>query len=248
MIDLFSDPAVWASLLTLTVLEIILGVDNVIFISIATSKLPPEHRARARIIGLGGALVLRIALLASIAWIVGLTEPFLTVRSFALSWRDLLLLTGGLFLIWKASNEIFREVEGASAAPHSTPPSAKSAFGAVVLQIIILDIVFSFDSVLTAVGIADDLPVMITAVIIAILVMMIAANPIGQFVEDHPSTKMLALAFLVMVGVALVADGLHHHFERAFIYAAMTLSGCVEALNLWRAKRLAHASAPPNAL
>lgn len=128
MIDLFSDPAVWASLLTLTVLEIILGVDNVIFISIATSKLPQGHRARARIIGLGGALVLRIGLLASIAWIVGLTEPFLTVRGFALSWRDLLLLTGGLFLIWKASNEIFSEVEGASAEPHAMPPSTKSAF------------------------------------------------------------------------------------------------------------------------
>ncbi len=248
MIDLLFDPAAWASLLTLTVLEIILGVDNVIFISIATSKLPKEQRPRARMIGLSGALILRIALLASIAWIVSLTEPFATFYGFDLSWRDLLLLAGGIFLIWKASNEIFAEVEGAGAAHHESTTALKSACGAVIVQIMILDIVFSFDSVLTAVGIADHLPVMITAVVIAILVMMVAANPIGQFVEDHPSTKMLALAFLVMVGVALVADGLHHHFERSIIYAAMAFSGAVEALNLWRSKRASRHLPPADSL
>ncbi len=235
MIELFSDPAVWASFLTLTVLEVVLGVDNVIFISIAAARLPEAQRARARFVGLAAALVLRIGLLFSIAWIIGLSEPFVTMLGFDLSWRDVILIVGGLFLIYKASTEIFAEVEGDS--HHGTDSVVKATFWSVIAQIMVLDLVFSLDSVITAVGIADHIEIMIAAMVIAIVLMMVAANPIADFVEHHPSTKMLALAFLVMVGMALVADGAHFHIERGFIYAAMVFAGGVEALNLWRQKR-----------
>lgn len=238
MLQLLSDPAVWASLLTLTALEIVLGVDNVIFISIAAQRLPGEQRSRARVLGLTGALVLRVALLFSITWIVSLSQPFTHVAGLALSWRDVILLAGGLFLIWKATTEIFDEVEGP--AEHKVK-TATATFATVIVQIMMLDLVFSLDSVITAVGIADHVEVMIAAVVIAIIIMMVAAEPIGAFVEAHPSTKMLALAFLVMVGMALVADGLHHHIERGFIYAAMVFAGAVEGLNLIRARRRAKA-------
>ncbi|MDJ0826728.1 MAG: TerC family protein [Rhodobacter sp.] len=233
MIDLLSDPAVWASFLTLVVLEIVLGVDNVIFISITAARLPPEQRRSARLIGLSGALVMRIALLASIAWIASLTTPIFEAFGQAVSWRDVILFAGGMFLIYKASTEIFVEVEG----EEEDRSLAAAGYATVIAQIVVLDIVFSLDSVITAVGIAEHLEVMVAAVVIAILVMMVAAEPIAGFVEDHPSTKMLALAFLVMVGMALVADGFHVHVERGFIYAAMLFAGAVEALNLWRAKR-----------
>jgi predicted tellurium resistance membrane protein TerC len=233
MLELLADPAVWASFLTLTILEIVLGVDNVIFISIASQKLPLAQQPRARFIGLSGALVLRILLLLSITWIIGLTKPIATIAGFSVSWRDLLLLGGGLFLIWKASTEIFNEME-----PHEEGRIATStSFASVIMQIMVLDLVFSFDSVITAVGIADHVEVMIAAVIIAILVMMAAAEPIAGFVNKHASTKMLALAFLVMVGMALVADGLHFHVERGFIYAAMVFAGAVETLNLYRSRK-----------
>ena len=235
MIELLSNPAVWASFATLTILEIVLGVDNVIFISIAASRLPEHQRARARFIGLLGALILRVLLLFSIAWIIGLTKPFTTLFGFDLSWRDVILIAGGLFLLYKATTEIFAEVEGEHDAKDGG--LATATFGAVIAQIMVLDAVFSLDSVITAVGIADHLEVMVAAVVVAILVMMVAAEPIGAFVEAHPSTKMLALAFLVMVGMALVADGLHFHIERGFIYAAMVFAGGVEGLNLWRQKR-----------
>lgn len=235
MFELLSDPAVWASFLTLVILEIVLGVDNVIFISIATEKLPMEQRRKARMIGLTGALILRVALLFSIAWIVSLSEPVISLFGFDLSWRDIILIAGGLFLLWKATTEIFEEVEGDHETAHGK--SAKAVFGAVIFQIMLLDLVFSVDSVITAVGIADHLEVMIAAVIIAVIVMMIAAEPISAFVAAHPSTKMLALAFLVMVGMALVADGMHYHIERGFIYAAMVFAGAVEGLNLMRARR-----------
>lgn len=235
MLELLSDPAVWISFATLTVLEIVLGVDNIIFISIAASKLPPEQRRKARIIGLSGALVLRILLLMSIGWIVSLTEPFMTIGGFDLSWRDVILFGGGLFLIWKATTEIFNEVEGHEEAGVTIK---KISFRAIIVQIMMLDVIFSLDSVITAVGIADHIPVMVAAVMVAIVVMMLAAGPIAEFVHDHPSTKMLALAFLVMVGMALVADGLHFHIERAFIYTAMLFSGIVEFLNLWRNRKL----------
>ena len=239
MIELLNDPAVWASFATLTILEIVLGVDNVIFISIAANRLPPEQRRLGRLIGLAGALILRILLLFSIAWIVSLKEPLFTAFDYTFSWRDLILLAGGLFLLWKAATEIFDEVEGHE---EEEKPVASSFFS-VIFQIMILDLVFSLDSVITAVGIADHLEVMIAAVVVAILVMMVAAEPIAKFVEDHPSTKMLALAFLVMVGMALVADGFGVHFERGFIYAAMVFAGAVEGLNLLRAKRRRKAKA-----
>ena len=235
MTELLSDPSVWASFLTLAILEIVLGVDHVIFISIAAARLPEERRRRARILGLAGALVLRILLLFSIAWIISLSEPFVTILGFELSWRDLILMAGGLFLIYKAATEIFDEVEGGVEVAGERIVHA--TFTAVIVQIMALDLVFSLDSVITAVGIADHLEVMIAAVVLAILVMMVAAEPIGKFVEEHPSTKMLALAFLVMIGMALVADGFHVHVERGFIYAAMVFAGSVEGLNLWRQKR-----------
>lgn len=233
MLELLSDPAVWASFLTLTILEIVLGVDNVIFISITASRLPEHQRRTARLLGLSGALIMRIILLFSIAWIVSLTRPIMTVMEYAFSWRDLILLAGGFFLLYKASTEIFAEME----PQEHEESTAKVGFASVIFQIVILDLVFSLDSVITAVGIADHLEVMVAAVIVAILIMMVAAEPIAGFVERHPSTKMLALAFLAMVGMALVADGLHQHIERGFIYAAMVFAGAVEALNLVRAKR-----------
>jgi predicted tellurium resistance membrane protein TerC len=185
--------------------------------------------------GLACALVLRVLLLMSIGWIIGLTEPFATIAGFAVSWRDLLLFAGGIFLIWKATSEIFHEVEGEEDEEEEAP-ALRGGFASVIVQIMLLDVIFSLDSVITAVGIADHLPVMIAAVVVAVLVMMVASAPIADFVNDHPSTRMLALAFLVMVGMALMADGLHFHVERAFIYSAMLFSGAVEALNLWRSK------------
>lgn len=235
MIELFSDPAVWASFLTLVVLEIVLGVDNVIFISITAARLPEAQRRRARLIGLALALVMRVALLFSIAWIASLTQTVFSVLGQDFSWRDLMLFAGGLFLIYKAATEIFDEVEGET----HEGKAAAATFAAVIAQIVVLDVVFSLDSVITAVGIANHLEVMIAAVVIAILVMMVASEPIAGFVETHPSTKMLALAFLVMVGMALVADGFNVHVERGFIYAAMVFAGAVEGLNLWRQRRRA---------
>jgi len=239
MLELLTDPAAWISFLTLSVLEIVLGVDNVIFISIAASRLPEAERKQARFIGLIGALVLRVLLLLSIGWIIGLTEPFVTVADFGLSWRDVILFAGGLFLLYKASTEIFNEME-----PHGEGRQAiEAGFAAIIVQIMALDVIFSLDSVITAVGIADHLEVMIAAVVLSILVMMVAAGPIAEFVHSHPSTKMLALAFLVMVGMALIADGLHFHVERGFIYAAMVFAGAVEGLNLYRQKKLGAARA-----
>ncbi|WP_163851118.1 TerC family protein [Pseudooceanicola aestuarii] len=233
MIELLQDPAVWASFLTLTVLEIVLGVDNVIFISITAARLPEHQRRTARLIGLSLALVMRILLLLSIAWIIGLTAPVFSLGDHPVSWRDIILLAGGLFLIWKAATEIFDEVEG----EEDGAGAVRATLASVIVQIVILDLVFSLDSVITAVGIADHIEVMVAAVVVAIAIMMIAAEPIAGFVEAHPSTKMLALAFLVMVGMALMADGFGVHVERGFIYAAMVFAGAVEGLNLLRSGR-----------
>jgi predicted tellurium resistance membrane protein TerC len=243
VIELVTDPAIWASFLTLALLEIVLGIDNVIFISIVADRLPPERRRSARLIGLSGALVMRILLLFSITWLVTLTQPIFSVFGHGVSWRDIILLAGGLFLLWKASTEIFSEVEGGHAGAGGTVVSA--GFVSVIFQIMLLDLVFSLDSVITAVGIADDVRVMIAAVIVAIVVMMVAAEPIGRFVSNHPSTKMLALAFLVMVGMVLVADGFGQHIEKGFVYAAMVFALAVEALNLWRQKRHARIGRKP---
>lgn len=240
MLELLMSPAAWASFLTLTLLEIVLGVDNIVFISIAAEKLPPEQRRRARMIGLTGALFLRLILLLSISFIMSLGEPVVTILGLDLSWRDIILLAGGIFLLWKATTEIFSEVEGNE---HDGPNLKYSSLQAVIVQIMVLDLVFSLDSVITAVGIADHIEIMYAAVVVAVGIMMVAAEPIAKFINAHPSTKMLALAFLFMVGIALVADGLHHHIDRRFIYAAMVFSGGVEMLNLWRQSRRRKAAA-----
>jgi predicted tellurium resistance membrane protein TerC len=234
MIALLTDPAAWASFLTLTVLEIVLGVDNVIFISILSGRVEPSQRKRAQFIGLLGALGLRLVLLLGIAWIVRLEKPVFQMLGHGVSWKDMVMIAGGLFLLYKASTEIFSEVEGDE---HMAGGKAALRLGAAIVQIMLLNIVFSIDSIITAIGIADDIAVMAAAVILSTIVMMAASAPIAEFIDAHPSTKMLALAFLVMVGMALVADGFGRHFERGFIYAAMVFAGGVEMLNLWRQKR-----------
>ena len=217
------------ALLTLTVLEIVLGVDNVIFISILAGKLPPEQQARARQLGLGLALVMRIVLLLSISWIANLTAPLFTVFGFGLSGRDLILLLGGLFLLYKATTEIHDKLEGEEGHGGA---GVRATFGAVIIQILLLDIVFSLDSVITAVGMADALWVMITAVVVAVGVMLFSAGAISDFVNRHPTVKMLALSFLLLIGVTLVVEGLHFHIPKGYIYFAMGFSVLVEALNL----------------
>ena len=224
---------IWASLLTLTALEIVLGIDNVIFISVVAGRLPIEKQATVRRLGLGLALLGRIALLSSLVWIIGLTQPVFTIGDFAVSWRDIILFAGGLFLLAKGTLEIHHTVEGADEEPAASPKGYAAAIG----QIILLDLVFSLDSVITAVGMTDNLPVMIAAVVIAILVMLVASGPVSAFIQEHPTSKMLALSFLLLIGVALIADGLHYHVPRGYLYFAIAFSAGVEALNLWAGKR-----------
>jgi predicted tellurium resistance membrane protein TerC len=227
--DWLTSPEAWVALATLTVLEVVLGVDNVIFISILAGKLPEDRQQSARRIGLIAAMLMRIALLASIAWIVKLTAPLFSVLGHDFSGRDLILLLGGLFLLGKATYEIHDKLEGEEG--HASAKVAAS-FTGVIVQIMLLDIVFSLDSVITAVGMADDLGVMITAVVIAVGVMMLAAEAISAFVEKHPTVKMLALSFLLLIGVSLVADGFHQHIPKGYIYFAMGFSVFVEMINL----------------
>jgi predicted tellurium resistance membrane protein TerC len=236
MLAWLSDPQIWASLLTLTALEIVLGIDNIIFISIMAGRLPEAQRAKARQIGLALALITRLLLLASIAWIVSLTEPLINLAGLALSARDLILLGGGLFLLYKGTQEIHHAMEGeADAADAGKRKTA--TFAGVIAQIMVLDIVFSLDSVITAVGMAEHLSVMVTAVVIAVAVMLFAAGPTSRFVQAHPTVKMLALSFLILVGMALIADGLHFHIPKGYLYFAIAFSVAVEALNLAAAKR-----------
>jgi predicted tellurium resistance membrane protein TerC len=234
--ELLSSPETWIALLTLTILEIVLGIDNVIFISILVQRLPADQRDRARYIGLGLAMGMRIALLLTISWIVGLTAPVFTIAGNEFSWRDIILIGGGLFLLWKATTEIYESLEGEEG--HAAGPVAKPAsFGSIIVQIVLLDIVFSLDSVLTAVGLVDEIPIMIAAVVIAVLVMLIASGPLSRFVHEHPSVKILALSFLLLIGVTLVADGFGFHIDKAYIYAAMGFSVFVEFLNLRRRRK-----------
>lgn len=235
MFEWLSDPNAWASLLTLTALEIVLGIDNIIFISIMANRLPEHQRAKARQFGLALALISRLALLASIAWIVKLTDPIFTVFDLGISVRDLILLFGGLFLLYKGTAEIHHTMEGH--AEDGGPARAVATFSGVIMQIMVLDIVFSLDSVITAVGMASQLPVMITAVVIAVAVMLFAAGPTSRFVQNHPTVKMLALSFLILVGVALIADGLHFHIPKGYLYFAIAFSVAVEMLNLAASKR-----------
>ncbi len=228
----FADPAAWVSLLTLAVLEIVLGIDNLVFLSILADRLPPQQRDSARKLGLAFALVTRIALLSAIVWIVGLTQPLFELMGQPVSWRDLILITGGLFLIYKATHEIHGSLEGEEEEGPSQAKRAAASFFATVLQIGIIDIVFSLDSVITAVGMAQHLAVMIAAVVIAIIVMLVASGPLSAFISRHPTVKMLALAFLLLIGMALIADGVGFHIPKGYIYAAMAFSVLVEMLNL----------------
>ena len=228
--ELLTDPQAWIALATLTALEIVLGVDNIIFISILVSRLPEHQRQRARILGLGLAMGTRIALLISLAWIMTLTDPLFSVLGKEVSGRDIILIGGGLFLLWKSVHEIHGALEGAD--DESTEVRAFASFGATLVQIAIIDIVFSLDSVITAVGMVDEVPIMVIAIVIAVLIMMFAAKAIGDFVDRHPTIKMLALSFLIMVGMALIAEGFEFHVPKGYIYFAMAFSVAVEMLNL----------------
>ena len=230
MIELLTSTEAWAALLTLTALEIVLGIDNVIFLSVIVSGIPPAQAKRARQIGLALALVFRILLLSILVWLIGLTEAVFTVSGSPCSWRDIILIGGGLFLIAKATHEIHNEVEVSDETNGENRRS--SAFFLVIVQIIIVDMVFSLDSIITAIGMAQDLAIMITAVIIACIVMYVASGPVARFVGEHPTTKMLALAFLVLIGVALVADGFKFHIPRGYIYFAIAFSAAVEFFNV----------------
>jgi predicted tellurium resistance membrane protein TerC len=233
MLELATDPHVWVSLLTLTVLEVVLGIDNLIFLSILAARAPEGKRDAVRRWGLGGALATRLVLLMSIAWVASLTQPVFTAFDLEISWRDMVLFFGGLFLLIKGTTEIHATVEGQDHAGGTR----SMGFAMAIVQIAVLDIVFSLDSVITAVGIADHVEVMVLAILISMAVMLFAAKPVGGYIERHPTIKMLALAFLILVGAALVADGLHFHIPRGFIYFAIAFSMSVEALNLWAASR-----------
>jgi predicted tellurium resistance membrane protein TerC len=243
MLELLSSPEVWAAFATLTVMEVVLGIDNIVFISVLVARLPKEQADRARRWGIGLALVFRIVLLLFISWIISLDEPLEFFASWGiglrLSWRDLILLAGGAFLIYKATHEIHAEVE----EPHTADlgRQASMAFSAIIAQIIVIDMVFSIDSIVTAVGMAEHVEVMIAAVIVAVTIMFLASGPIAQFVADHPTTKMLALAFLLLIGVSLVVDAFEEsygfHIPKGYIYAAMAFSVLVEAMNIFAKQR-----------
>ena len=237
MFEWIASPEAWIALVTLTALEIVLGIDNIIFISIVVGRLPPEVRNRARIQGLAFAMITRILLLLSLAWMMRLTKPLFTVLEYAISGRDLILILGGLFLLWKSTQEIWESLEGEEEGEHHVKVSSK--YWMVLGQIAIIDIIFSLDSVITAVGMAKHVPVMVIAIIIAVGVMMFAAKSIGEFVDAHPSIKMLALSFLILVGVALIGEGLELHIPKGYIYFAMAFSLLVEMLNIRLRKKRA---------
>lgn len=232
LIELLSKPDTWMALITLTVLEIVLGIDNIIFISIVSSRLPQEEQPRARRLGLLLAMGTRVLLLLSLSWLVRLTRPLFEVAGHSFSGRDLILLFGGLFLLYKATHEIHEKVEGDEAEDIAEANKGATTFGKVIVSIAILDIVFSLDSVITAVGMVDEVSIMIVAIIIAVGAMMWAAESISAFVEDHPSVKMLALSFLLLIGLSLVGEGLGHHIPKPYIYFSMAFSALVEYLNI----------------
>jgi predicted tellurium resistance membrane protein TerC len=234
MFELLSDPQVWLAIATLTALELVLGIDNIIFISILVDKLPSHQREMARKIGLFAAMFMRIGLLLMLAWIVGLTAPLFTILDQSFSGRNLVLLFGGLFLLWKSVGEIHQTLEGAHLQESNL---VRATFASVIVQIMLIDMVFSLDSIITAVGMVDHVSVMIIAVVLSVGLMMLFAGGIGRFVSAHPTIKMLALAFLVVIGVVLIAEGFGHHVPKAYIYSAMAFSMAVEMLNLRMRKR-----------
>ncbi len=234
-----SDPQIWASLITLTVMEIVLGIDNIVFISVIVGRLEAASAKRARQIGLALALIFRVILLMALTWLIGLTQPLFTFQGEEFSWRDLILLAGGLFLLVKATHEIHDGIE--SAGEEDGPASKGGTFASIIMQIIVIDMVFSVDSIVTAIGMAEHVEVMIAAVVISMAVMYVASGAIADFIERHPTTKMLALSFLLLIGVALIADGIGFHIPRGYIYFAMAFAAGVEAINIL-AKRRSDAS------
>jgi predicted tellurium resistance membrane protein TerC len=244
LLQLAADPAAWVALITLIAMEVVLGIDNLIFISILTNKLPEADRERARRIGIGLALIMRLVLLSTIAIIVQLTEPVFTAFGHGFSWRDLILIAGGLFLVWKATKEIHHNVDPDPTEDVFDTRVATMAFSAAIGQIILLDLVFSVDSIITAVGMTDHVPIMVIAVIVTVIVMLVAATPLANFINANPTIVMLALSFLLMIGMALIADGFGFHVPKGYIYAAMGFSALVEMLNMLarnRAKKRAAA-------
>jgi predicted tellurium resistance membrane protein TerC len=244
ILALFTQPEVWAALVTLIVMEVVLGIDNLIFISILSNKLPEAHRQRVRRIGIGLALIMRLALLSTIAWIVSLTQPAFELFGNSFSWKDLILIGGGLFLVWKATKEIHHSVDPAPTSDLLDKTDVVvTSVGSAVFQIVLLDIVFSIDSILTAVGMTEHLPIMVIAVLVSVTVMLLAADPLANFINKNPTVVMLALGFLLMIGMVLIADGFGMHVPKGYIYAAMAFSAGVEALNIWSRNRQAKAAA-----
>jgi predicted tellurium resistance membrane protein TerC len=235
MLELINDPQAWVSLLTLTVMEIVLGIDNLVFVAILAGRLPPARQGLARRLGIFLALFTRVALLTGISWIMHLTQPVFSVLDSSFSWRDLILIGGGLFLVWKGTAEIHHRMEGEEHAAGGA--GGHAGFASTVVQIAALDIIFSLDSVITAVGMANHLSIMVAAVVIAILLMLVASGPLSRFIGKHPTVKMLALSFLLLIGMTLVADGFGFHVPKGYVYAAMGFSAIVESLNLIAARR-----------
>ena len=227
-----NDPTAWVALATLVILEIVLGIDNLIFIAILTNKLPVEQQSRARRLGIGAALIMRLVLLATISIIVGLTYPVFTAFGHGFSWRDLILIAGGLFLVWKATREIHHTVDPVDHKEDMVGHAVSMTMGAAILQILLLDLVFSIDSIITAVGMTDEIAIMYIAVISAVTVMLLAADPLSKFIAKNPTIVMLALGFLLMIGMTLIADGFGYHVPKGYIYAAMGFSALVEGLNM----------------
>jgi len=232
LLELAASPTAWVALATLVAMEIVLGIDNLIFISILTNKLPLEYRSKARRIGISMALVMRLALLSTVAWIVQLTEPVLDILGKSFSWKDMILIAGGLFLLWKATKEIHESVDPRAKEESAASSTITLGFAAAIGQILLLDIVFSIDSIITAVGMTEHLPIMIIAVISAVIVMLVAADPLAKFINDNPTVVMLALGFLIMIGMTLIAEGFGAHVPKGYVYAAMAFSTAIEVLNI----------------
>ncbi|WP_045388524.1 TerC family protein [Falsirhodobacter sp. alg1] len=240
-LSIFSDPTVWIALATLITMEVVLGIDNLLFISILTNKLPPANRERARRIGIGLALILRLGLLATVSWIVQLTEPLVTIMGNEFSWKDVILIAGGLFLVWKATKEIHHAMDPEDKT-ETVAGAVGMTFGAAIAQILVLDLVFSIDSIITAVGMTPHVPVMVIAVVVAVTVMLLAANPLANFIEKNPTIIMLALSFLMLIGTTLIAEGFGFHVPKGYVYAAMAFSAGVEFMNMIARNRRARKS------
>ncbi|KTC12952.1 hypothetical protein AO391_25210 [Pseudomonas marginalis ICMP 9505] len=237
LVQLAASPTAWIALATLIVMEIVLGIDNLIFISILTNKLPEKHRAKARRIGISMALILRLGLLSTIAFIVQLTTPVFEVFGQAFSWKDMILIAGGLFLVWKATTEIHHSMDPEPEEKNSAGAAVSIGFAAAIGQILLLDLVFSIDSIITAVGMTEHLPIMIIAVVTSVIVMLVAAEPLAKFINDNPTVVMLALGFLIMIGMTLIAEGFGAHVPKGYVYAAMAFSAAIECLNIARRNR-----------